>query len=116
MGHTSPLVLAVLEECSSAQILVSGDLDLHTAPKFTAAVDDVLAEPRVRRIEVDAVLVDFCDASGLSALLQAHQQAARHGVALQLVRASAPLRRVLDLTGLWEPLAAAVPWQGSSGS
>src|SRR5918999_2784812 len=49
---------------------VFGELDLATAPKLCAALDQARAD-RVKRLVVDLTGVDFCDSTGLRALIGA---------------------------------------------
>jgi anti-anti-sigma factor len=48
--------------------------------------------------------LDFMDSTGLSILLQAHQRLSAEGVEMSLVRGSAQVQRLLDLTGVSERL------------
>jgi anti-anti-sigma factor len=92
-----PLRLVLLHGRHSAQILLAGELDHFSARQLTAAVATVTADPRIRRIKVDAALVDFCDAGGVEALLRMRRRATKHGVRLRMVKRSPSVQRVLDL-------------------
>ena len=100
MGDSSAVTAVVLDGGSTAQILLSGDLDLTTGATLGPAVQYVLADPQVRRIEIDVALVAFCDSSGLSALLLAQKLATRRELPLYLVQVRPRLEMILDVTGL----------------
>ncbi|MFC1433699.1 STAS domain-containing protein [Streptacidiphilus sp. N1-3] len=107
MGDLTLLGVAVVDVRRSSHVLLAGELDHYSAGPLRAAISSILAgDRRLRRIELDAALLSFCDAAGLDALLGAQRQAAARGVTLRLVRTSAPLRRLLKLTGLTEVLTA----------
>jgi len=53
-----------------SRVVVSGDLDLATAPQLMSAVES-LAASGARRVVVDLGAVSFIDSSGISALLRA---------------------------------------------
>ncbi|WP_370145170.1 STAS domain-containing protein [Streptacidiphilus sp. EB129] len=84
----------------TAQLLLSGELDLDTGPLLAHALAPLLADRGIRRIEVDVALLGFCDAGGLSALLAAQRRATDRGVVFYLIQIRAPLQKVLDAAGL----------------
>ena len=104
MSADPVLAVVVLDHGSTAEVMLAGDLDVDSEPLLRALVTQVLIDPQVRRIEMDMSLVDFCDSSGLTALIRAHAQASGFGVPLRLVRVGSRLRRILHLTGLWDVL------------
>jgi len=84
-------------------IVVSGELDLVTAPELTA----VLREATERRdaVVVDLCNVPFCDSSGLVALLVAQDELARAGGMLAIACApGGPARRVFNVSGAEQAL------------
>lgn len=100
MGDGARLSVLVLDGPRMAEILLSGELDLDATTLLERCVAGILQASRVRLIEVDVALVQFCDAGGLSALLGARSVAERRRVPLYLVQVRAPLQKVLDASGL----------------
>src|SRR4051794_15571663 len=88
-------------------IEVDGELDLSTAPRLCARIEQTFREPPAG-VVVDLSQLSFCDSTGLRALLGAVQEARVHCVPLRIVppRASAPAR-AFEIAGLPEfmPLA-----------
>jgi anti-anti-sigma factor len=78
---------------------VAGELDLSTAPTFTAQV-------RIARVAGDLLVdlrdVSFMDSRGMLALLDAQRELRAHGGELVLGDVSAPVRKVLELTQMWD--------------
>ena len=97
-----PLVVRVEDHPDLALVEVEGELDLDGAPGLCAAIQD-----RVRdRVIVDLSGVDFCDSTGLKALIDAAREVAIGGGQLvAIVPDDGPVRRVIDMTGAAEFLA-----------
>jgi anti-anti-sigma factor len=82
-----------------AVIKVTGEIDLRTALTVRTGLVDV-AEAGFRRIVVDFQHVRFCDATGLGALVAAHNRLRADDGELRLAGVRAPQRRILHITGL----------------
>ncbi|MHA6761222.1 STAS domain-containing protein [Streptacidiphilus sp. PAMC 29251] len=105
------LDIVVLDTGGTVRMLLAGELDLSGVRGLRSAVNRILDIPGVRRIEVDAALLDFCDSTGLGALMEAQQCATERFVPLYLTDMPPRLRRLLDTTGLGRRLAPP-PWPG----
>lgn len=85
------------------RLALYGDLDLDTAPVLLDVLFERLADCArhgMARLEIDCAALDFCDSSGLAALLLARQHAEEAGVQLRLGRQPEHLRHLLELTGI----------------
>ena len=78
-------------------VVVTGEVDLDTAPTVRDEMLRHLEDGAV--IHLDLGCVTFMDSSGLHVLLTTTRQAALVGAELQLVRVSARVQRLLELTG-----------------
>jgi anti-anti-sigma factor len=74
-------------------VTVRGNLDIDSAPVLTTTLDQVLDVP-LPRVVVDLSDVQFCDSTGLSAVVLGHQRAVAGGGWLRL---SGPNRFLADL-------------------
>jgi anti-anti-sigma factor len=99
--HGDVLTLSVERRGTTALVVMSGELDLHSCERLTDAVARTL-DTAPRAVEIDAGAVGFADSAGLRALLLARADAERHGATLRLTAVSPQLDRVLSLTGLQE--------------
>ena len=79
---------------------VVGEIDAHTAPEISEAV----ARATSSALEIDLSGVDFVDSSGLRALIEAHQRFEANGGSLTLVRPSAVVSRLFDISGVGDYL------------
>ena len=83
----------------AAVVTVCGELDMHTAPLLGAALEQVGADQRVL---VDLASLHFMDSSGLKVLLADRARRLAGGGSLYICDPSAPVRRVVEMTGLGE--------------
>lgn len=81
-----------------ARAVVSGEIDHDSAPMLLSTFTESLRVP-VEHLEVDLTHVAFCDCAGLNALLRTRSDAEARGVVMTLVRPSAMVWRILELTG-----------------
>src|SRR5215211_9478594 len=83
---------------------VFGELDLATAPRLCAQLDAARTQ-RVRRVVVDLTGVDFCDSTGLRALMGASTELRVGGGRLAVaVLPGGAVSRLFDMTGIRESL------------
>lgn len=80
-----------------SDVIVSGDIDAHTCPDLTAALEPLPGQGDVR---VDASSVSFMDSSGLRVLISAHQAAEASGRRLVIDRPSSSVVRLIEVSGL----------------
>ena len=81
-----------------------GELDLATAPKLCSALDAARAH-RVKRLVVDLTGVDFCDSTGLRALMGASRELRVSGGRLAIAcLPGGPVARLFELVGARESL------------
>jgi anti-sigma B factor antagonist len=83
----------------SITLAVTGDLDVYTAPRLRDCLLDLLAQGH-RAVAVDLNAVEFVDSAGLGVLIAALRRFGSDSGLLSLVCTSAPIIRLLELTGL----------------
>ncbi|MFD7712588.1 STAS domain-containing protein [Streptomyces sp. NPDC059785] len=95
----SPLTITIQDARTGPVLEVAGDLDYDTAADLRRAVES-LALTAGRLLVLDLGGLDFCDSSGLTALIVArnHALAAQADIALAAVPANTA--RVLGIVGL----------------
>lgn len=71
------LTVVVRYEPEAAVVAVAGEIDLLTAPRLTAALDE-LVRTTTRHIAIDLSETTFIDSAGVHVLVQAHQRGGRH--------------------------------------
>ena len=92
------------DESGVKVIEVAGELDIATAPRLCARLDATRAGRRPRLL-VDLTDVDFCDSTGLRALMGASTELRHAGgrLAVALLPAGA-VARLFDVAGIRESL------------
>ncbi|MFJ8622034.1 STAS domain-containing protein [Kitasatospora sp. NPDC093550] len=91
-------------------LVLHGELDLDSAAELRSAVDQALAGP-AGVIVIDCAELEFCDSTGLNALLRAKARAAVEGSRIELARPRRLFLRMLELTGVTDafPVRENVP-------
>lgn len=100
MAHQK-LDISVYREANETIVLLTGEIDLHTAPRLSAAVDDALTQDPVR-VVLDMRGVTFCDSRGLGTLVILARAAARSRAVLVLANLGDFLKRLLAVSGIGE--------------
>src|SRR5690242_11240324 len=99
--RSAPTV-AVELDCDTARITVVGELtEAARRPLVREVTDLLLAEPTLRRIELDLRGIDFVNSAGLAVLVQLLKLVGPRAIELVLVEPPAAVVRPLQLTGLW---------------
>jgi anti-anti-sigma factor len=88
----------------SLEVELAGDLDMAATFKLEPELDRLLARAGIHRLVFDLAQVEFIDSTGLGALLAIRQKTKDHGIRLDLVNLSDPVRRMLALSGTQDVL------------
>jgi anti-sigma B factor antagonist len=100
-----PFSVQERDEAGVHVIAVTGELDIATAPELCARLDATRSLRRPRML-VDLTEVDFCDSTGLRALLGAASEVRAHGGRFAIVcPPSGDVARLLDIVGAAEWMA-----------
>jgi anti-anti-sigma factor len=99
--HAAPTV-TVEPGQDTVRITVAGELtDAVRRPLVRAVTDRLLAEPGLRRIDLDLRGVTFVNSAGLAVLVQVQRLAVPRAIEVVLVAPTTAVVRPLQLTGLW---------------
>ena len=108
MAQTGQLQIAHDRDGARERLVLSGELDVVTAPSLDAAVDRLLAG-RVASLILDLRDVTFIDSSGLRTVLTAWDSCREGACELLLIPGDGACLRLFRITGvlddlpLWEP-------------
>ncbi|MCD9901204.1 STAS domain-containing protein [Streptomyces cyaneofuscatus] len=95
----SPLTIITRDAATGPVLEIIGDLDYATAPKLRKAVEG-LSVASGQLLVLDLADLQFCDSSGISALLSARSLAIGQGADIALAAVPADTARVLGIVGL----------------
>jgi len=84
----------------SLELALAGELDMAATFKLEPELDRLLDAPGLREVECDLAGVTFVDSSGLGMLLALRDRAHDRGIAMTVMSVSAPVRRILDVSGI----------------
>ena len=98
----SYLTVDVREQPDATVLAVSGELDMASSPRLAEALRHLHSTEQP--VILDLAGLEFIDATGLHALLEAREGARRAGGELAVVNASRAVCRLLKLTGTTELL------------
>lgn len=94
------LRVMVESDTSPSVVALEGELDLDTAPRFRAALSDLLDDETVAELTVDMSRLEFIDSTGLRVLVEAVSRLGERGGDLVIRRARPSTLKVLEICGL----------------
>jgi anti-sigma B factor antagonist len=100
---SAALTARELERSGRTALLLSGELDLATAPILEAAIVRVSAK-RARGLTLDLSELTFMDASGLHVIVYVNQLYKRLGYGFSLIPGSEAVQRLFQITGVIDEL------------
>ncbi|MGV9558790.1 STAS domain-containing protein [Streptomyces sp. NPDC003401] len=95
----SPLKITVRAAAAGPVVEIRGALDYDSVGELRALVPTVALRPG-QRLVLDLGGMEFCDSSGLSALIAAHHHARAAGADIALAAVPARTLRILRIVGL----------------
>lgn len=93
------LGLSVTKRDGHAVLILQGEVDLGTAPRFRERLVELVNEGE-RQVVVDLGQVDFLDSTGLGVLVGGLKRLRSHDGDLRVVCTSPRILRVFEVTGL----------------
>jgi anti-sigma B factor antagonist len=84
-------------------LAVEGEIDIATAPRMIAALNEVLAEIESPLV-VDLSSVVFMDSTGLALMMNARRRVTRRGQGFAIVCPPGPIARVFEIADMMETL------------
>ena len=82
----------------ATRIVLTGDLDMSTAPRARAIVEAACASSP-GTVVLDFSAIDFVDSHGFQLLAATHQALTDNGCVLVLIPPHGPVRRAFEITG-----------------
>ncbi|MFC8596508.1 STAS domain-containing protein [Streptomyces atroolivaceus] len=100
MTHSSPLVLTVRHPADSIAVLAAaGEIDVDSAPALRTRALELIRQGSPHLV-LDLASVEFCDSSGLNAMISLLRFAKDRYGSLSLAAPQPHLTRLLDVTGV----------------
>jgi stage II sporulation protein AA (anti-sigma F factor antagonist) len=115
-GVTStPEPVEITVDGPEARAALAGEFDMNATFTVEPALEAVLDEPGLERLDVDLSGLTFIDSTGMGVLLRLQEAAARRELGLTLVPAPPQVQRVFETAGLLDALPFADANRGARG-
>ncbi|GII21409.1 STAS domain-containing protein [Planosporangium mesophilum] len=89
------------------RLSVSGEVDISTVDQLRGAISEILDEQGVKQLMLDFESLRFLDSSGIAAIIGGLHAARDRGAGFGVQNCHGSVRNVLEVTGVYESLAAA---------
>lgn len=83
-------------------VRLSGDLDHNVAGKIRAEVDELILDPRVRRLVFDLSELEFMDSSGIGLIIGRYKLMTRRGGSVAVACSEGRVDRIFEMAGLYQ--------------
>jgi anti-sigma B factor antagonist len=97
---TTPLIIDVREEGAETHIVLTGELDLLTAPRLMRALLDLDDDGVRAAVVLDIRQLSFIDSTGLSVLIAQHKKSEAEGKSMVIYGPTPTAKRLFEITGL----------------
>ncbi|MFE8913028.1 STAS domain-containing protein [Streptomyces globisporus] len=104
---TRHLTLSTRTTAAGTVMELTGELDHHTAPRVRDTLPGLTLRPG-QQLVIDLEGITFCDSSGITALIAAHNHALAADAAIALAALPRHLARIIRIIGL-DPVFPAHP-------
>jgi len=104
------LTITLDEQSPLPTITLSGRLDTNTAPDLDAALNRILANPKIARLTFDLAQLVYLSSAGVRCFVRARKAIEPLGGSVVIVNPQPPVRKVLDIVkampyGVFESVA-----------
>lgn len=99
-------MLDTFREGSALTVRLSGELDHDAADRMRDEIDAMIADVGIRRLVLDLEALRFMDSSGVGFVIGRCKKLARRGGTVRVANADARIRRIFEMSGLYEIVEA----------
>ena len=83
-------------------IMISGELDEHSAKYTTETLDNILAQKKYSQVIMDLSEMNFMDSTGIGVLIGRYKRLKDKGIGIFITNPSSHAERIFKLTGLYD--------------
>jgi len=87
---------------STLTVRLSGELDHNVAAGIRAEVDELILDPRVRRLVFDLNELEFMDSSGIGLIIGRYKLMARRGGTVAVSCKHGRVDKIFEMAGLYQ--------------
>ena len=83
-------------------VILSGELDEHSAYKTRVALDDIFMKPKFNQVIIDLSELDFMDSTGIGVLVGRYRKLKDKNIPIFICNPSTHAERIFKMTGLYD--------------
>ena len=83
-------------------VRLAGELDHSRADQVRRELDELILDPRVKRLEFDLSDLSFMDSAGIGLMIGRYKRMRRRGGTVAVCRADARVDRIFEMAGLYQ--------------
>ena len=83
-------------------IRLSGELDHFVAGRVRAELDELLRDPKIKRLVFDLSAVSFLDSSAIGLIIGRYKAMARRGGSVAVLNTDPRVDRIFEMAGLYQ--------------
>lgn len=87
---------------STLYVMISGELDEHTALYTRSKLDEVFSKIDFRQIIIDLSELDFMDSTGIGVLIGRYKKMKDKGISIFICNPSTHAEKIFKMTGLYD--------------
>lgn len=83
-------------------VILSGELDEHSAYQTRITLDDIFSKPRFCQVIIDLSELDFMDSTGIGVLVGRYKKLKEKNIPIFICNPSTHAERIFKMTGLYD--------------
>lgn len=83
-------------------VRLTGELDHKCASMLRGELDELISDPKVKKLVFDLSELDFMDSSGIGMIIGRYKVMARRGGCVEVKGASRRVDRIFEMAGLYQ--------------
>ena len=87
---------------STLYVILSGELDEHSAYKTRICLDEIFAKPNFNQVIIDLSELDFMDSTGIGVLVGRYKKLKDKNITIFICNPSSHAERIFKMTGLYD--------------
>lgn len=87
---------------STLYVILSGELDEHSAYQTRISLDDIFSKPNFNQVIIDLSELDFMDSTGIGVLVGRYKKLKEKNIPIFICNPSNHAERIFKMTGLYD--------------
>ena len=83
-------------------VSIGGELDHHTAEEIRERMDELLDDPTIKNVIIDAGNLSFMDSSGIGVFIGRYKKISRRGGSMAVANINNHIDKIFEVSGLYK--------------